>query len=87
MEMDRFSMKAVSVIDASFNLHNLLDDIAARRKPVLISGTDCNTVLLAAIDWIAINVTPNLFSVRRMPESIAEGMAESIDDCASELDC
>lgn len=86
MAIDRFSMKAVSVIDASINLHNLLDDIAAGPKPVLISGMDCNTVLLAAVDWIAISAMPNLFSVRGMPESIAEGMAETIDDCASELD-
>lgn len=50
MAMDRFSLKAVSVTDASINLHNLLDDIAAGRKPVLISDPDCNTVLLAAID-------------------------------------
>jgi PHD/YefM family antitoxin component YafN of YafNO toxin-antitoxin module len=53
---------------------------------VIISGKDSNAVLLAEDDWILINETLNLLSVPSMRESIAKGMTQSIEKCASELD-
>ena len=44
-----------------------------------------NAVLLAEDDWNAINETLHLLSVPGMRESILEGLQESIDSAATEL--
>ena len=56
------------------------------REPVMILGWESNAVLMSEADWIAINETLHLLSLPGMRESIAEGMRESIGDCASESD-
>jgi antitoxin YefM len=52
---------------------------------VVITGKRGNAVLLAEDDWNAINETLHLLSVPGMRESILEGMQESIDSAATEL--
>ena len=42
-------------------------------------------MLVSAEDWAAIQETLYLLSVPGMRESIKEGMAESVDECAKEL--
>jgi len=68
------------------NLHKLIEQVAVNREQVIILGRESNAVLISEADWIAINETLDLLSVPGMRESIAEGMRESIGDCASELD-
>ena len=78
-------MTTLNVTEARANLYKLIDDTSASHKPVVITGKRGNAVLLAEDDWNAINETLHLLSVPGMRESILEGMQESIDSAATEL--
>ena len=78
-------MTTLNVTEARANLYKLIDDTSASHEPVVITGKRGNAVLLAEDDWNAINETLHLLSVPGMRESIIEGMQESIDSAATEL--
>jgi len=78
-------VREVSVDDVGVNLHKLIEQVAVNRELVMILGRESNAVLISEGDWVAINETLDLLSVSGMRESIAEGMRQSIGDCASEL--
>ena len=78
-------MTTLNVTEARANLYKLIDDAAVNHEPVVITGKRGNAVLLAEDDWNAINETLHLLSVPGMRESILEGMQESIDSAATEL--
>jgi antitoxin YefM len=78
-------MRELSVKDVGVNLHKLIEQVTVTREPVMILGRESNAVLISEGDWVAVNETLDLLSVPGMRESIAEGMRESIGDCASEL--
>jgi len=75
----------LNVTEARANLYKLIDDTTASHEPVVITGKRGNAVLLAEDDWNAINETLHFLSVPGMRESILEGMQESIDSAATEL--
>ena len=79
-------MATLNATEARANLYKLIDDTAVNHEPVIITGKRGNAVLLAEDDWNAINETLHLLSVPGMRESIVDGMQETLDDCASELD-
>ena len=79
-------MATLNATEARANLYKLIDDAAANHEPVIIKGKRGNAVLLAEDDWNAINETLYLLSVPGMRESIVDGMQETLDDCANELD-
>lgn len=78
-------MITLNVTEARANLYKLIDDTTASHEPVVITGKRGNAVLLAEDDWNAINETLHLLSVPGMRESILEGMQETIDSAATEL--
>ncbi|MDA9999121.1 type II toxin-antitoxin system Phd/YefM family antitoxin [bacterium] len=78
-------MMTLNVTEARANLYKLIDDTTVSHEPVVITGKRGNAVLLAEDDWNAINETLHLLSVPGMRESILEGMQESIDSAATEL--
>ena len=78
-------MTTLNVTEARANLYKLIDDATVNHEPVVITGKRGNAVLLAEDDWNAINETLHLLSVQGMRESILEGMQESIDSAATEL--
>ena len=78
-------MTTVNVTEARANLYKLIDDTTVSHEPVVITGKRGNAVLLSEDDWNAINETLHLLSVPGMRESILEGMQESIDGAATEL--
>ena len=78
-------MTTLNVTEARANLYKLIDDAAVNHEPVVITGKRGNAVLLAEDDWNAINETLHLLSVPGMRESILEGMQESTDTAATEL--
>ena len=78
-------MTTLNVTEASANLYRLIDDTLANHELVVITGKRGNAVLLAEDDWNAINETLHLLSAPEMRESILEGMQESIDSAATEL--
>jgi PHD/YefM family antitoxin component YafN of YafNO toxin-antitoxin module len=59
--------------------------VSASREPVLIFGKRGNAVLVPEEDRRAIQETLYLLSVPGMRESIREGMATPVSECASEL--
>ena len=78
-------MTTLNVTEARANLYKLIDDTTVSHEPVVITGKRGNAVLLSEGDWNAINDTLHLLSVPGMRESILEGMQESIDGAATEL--
>ena len=78
-------MTTLNVTEARANLYKLIDDTTVNHEPVVITGKRGNAVLLAEDDWNAINETLHLLSVPGMRESILEGMQESSDSTATEL--
>ncbi len=79
-------MSSFTVSEARSNLYRLIDETADSHQPILITGKRNNAVLVSEADWAAIQETLYLLSVPGMRESIREGMAEPIDQCAKELD-
>ena len=80
------TMATLNATEARANLYKLIDDTAVNHEPVIITGKRGNAVLLAEDDWNAINETLYLLSVPGMRESIIDGMQETLDDCANQLD-
>ena len=78
-------MTTLNVTEARANLYKLIDDTTVSHEPVVITGKRGNAVLLSEDDWNAINETLHLLSVPGMRESILEGMQETIDGAATEL--
>lgn len=79
-------MQTLSASDARANLYRLLDQTAESHQPIIITGKRHDAVLLSAEDWQAIQETLYLLSIPGMRESIKEGMAEPVENCAEELD-
>ena len=80
------NMAILNATEARANLYKLIDETSVSHQPIVITGKRSNAVLLAEDDWKAINETLYLVSIPGMRESILEGMQESIDEAATELD-
>ena len=78
-------METVTVSGARGRLYRLLDEVAASREPVLIAGKRAKAVPVPEEDWRAIQETLYLLSAPGMRESILEGMATPVSECATEL--
>ena len=78
-------METVTVSGARERLYRLLDEVAASGEPVLIAGKRGNAVLVSEEDWRSIQETLYLLSIPGMRESIREGLATPVSECATEL--
>jgi prevent-host-death family protein len=78
-------MQSLTASEARANLYRLMDQTAESHQPITIAGKRHDAVLLSAEDWNAIQETLHLLAVPGMRESIKEGMAEPVDQCAKEL--
>lgn len=79
-------MTTLSASEARANLYRLMDETAESHRPIIISGKRNNAVLISAEDWSAIQETLFLLAIPGMRESIKEGMAEPVENCATDLD-
>ncbi len=79
-------MTTLSASEARANFYRLMDQAAESHQPIVISGKRSNAVLVSEEDWTAIQETLFLLSVPGMRESLMNGMAETTDSCATELD-
>ncbi|MDZ7789912.1 MAG: type II toxin-antitoxin system Phd/YefM family antitoxin [Xanthomonadales bacterium] len=79
-------MSAITASEARARLYRLIDETAESHQPLLITGKRNKAVLIAEEDWEAIQETLFLLSVPGMRESIREGMATPVDECAEDLD-
>lgn len=78
-------MDTISASKARAKLYELIDEAAVNHAPVTITGKRNNAVLVSAQDWAALQETLFLLSIPGMRESIREGLATPIDECATEL--
>ena len=76
-------MTTLTASEARANLYRLMDQAAESHQPITISGKRNDAVLISAEDWRAIQETLHLLAVPGMRESIKEGMAEPVSDCAT----
>lgn len=80
------SGKTLSASEARANLYRLLDEAASSHEPILITGKRSNGVLVSEDDWRSIEETLHLVSIPGMKESILEGGATPVEECANELE-
>lgn len=78
-------MQTLTATEARTNLYRLMDQAAESHEPINIAGKRNSVVLVASEDWQAIQETLYLLAVPGVRESIKEGMAQPLDDCATEL--
>ena len=79
-------MTTITATEARKKLYKLVDDVQTRHEPVQITGKRGSAVLVGEDDWRAVQETLYLVSIPGMRESILEGMATPVDECADELD-
>jgi prevent-host-death family protein len=78
-------MQTLTASEARANLYRLIDEAVESHQPIVISGKRNSAVLLSAEDWSAIQETLYLLAVPGMRESIKAGMAEPLEESATEL--
>lgn len=76
-------MDVLSATQARAKLYRLIDETANAHKPVLITGSRNNAVLIAQSDWNAIQETLYLMSIPGMAESIALSSKVAVEECFS----
>lgn len=79
-------MNTLTASEARANLYRLMDQAAESHQPIVISGKRSNAVLVSEEDWAAIQETLFLLSVPGLRESIRDGLTETAESCATELD-
>lgn len=79
-------MTVLTATEARSKLYNLIDEAAESHQPIVITSKRANAVLVSEDDWNAISETLHLVSIPGMRESIQKGMAQSLEDCETELD-
>lgn len=77
------AMTSITATEARKSLYKLVDEVSESHE---ITGKRGNAVLVSEGDWRAVQETLHLLSVPGMRDSIIEGMAETLDECSSELD-
>jgi prevent-host-death family protein len=79
-------MTTLTATEARKQLYSLLDDVSDSHEPIQITGKRNSAVLISETDWKAVQETLYLSSIPGMSESIKSGLAESVENCESELD-
>jgi len=77
-------MATYNVTEARAKLYSLVAQARSEREPITITGKHGNAVLVSEDDWRSIQETLHLLSIPGMRESIREGLAAPVDDCAED---
>jgi len=77
-------MTTLSASEARKRLFSLVDEVKDTHAPVQIVGKRGSAVLVSEDDWRSIQETLHLLSVPGMRESIREGLATPVEECAEE---
>ena len=76
----------IPIKEAQQQLQQSIDAMSQSHQPIAIAEQTSNAVLLSESDWASVaRETLYLLSVPGMRESIREGMATPIEECAREL--
>jgi antitoxin YefM len=76
----------IPVNEAQQQLQDLIDSVSQSHQPIIIAGQNSNAVLLSEADWASVQETLHLLSVPGMRESILEGLATPLEECARKLE-
>lgn len=79
-------MTILTASEARARLYRLIDEAAQTHAPILITSKRSNAILISEEDWNAIQETLYLSSIPGMRDSIREGLATPVEECAKELD-
>jgi len=79
-------MPTITATEARSKLYRLIDQAASSHEPIVITGKRANAVLISEDDWRAVQETLYLLSIPGMRESIREGLASPVEECAEDLD-
>lgn len=74
-------MLVINVTNARKDLYNLIQKVNENSEPVLITGKECNAVLISEGDWKSICETMRLKSIPGMEEPLMKGKKSSLSDC------
>lgn len=77
-------MHVINTTKARKELYNLIQEVNKNSEPVLITGKECNAVLISQNDWDSICETIQLKSVPGLEESLLKGKESSLSDCITE---
>ncbi|MGB7710090.1 MAG: type II toxin-antitoxin system Phd/YefM family antitoxin [Microcoleus sp.] len=76
----------IPIKEAQQQLQQSIDAMSQSHQPIAIAEQTSNAVLLSESDWASVaRETLYLLSVPGMRESIREGLATPIEECAREL--
>lgn len=76
----------IPVNEAQQKLQSLIDSVSQSHQPVMIAGQTSNAVLLSEAAWLSVQETLYLLSIPGMRESIREGLATPVEECAQALE-
>ncbi|RLA94260.1 MAG: type II toxin-antitoxin system prevent-host-death family antitoxin [Deltaproteobacteria bacterium] len=79
-------MSILTATEARAKLYRLIDEVHSSHEPIFIKGKRGSVVLISEDDWRAIQEILYLLSIPGMRESIREGLATPVEECADELD-
>jgi antitoxin YefM len=80
----RLGMKSISVDRAREELGRPVDQVVQSDAPIMIPGARANAVLVSDDQWRGVQETLYLLSIPGMRESILEGLAAPLEECADE---
>ena len=79
-------MPTLTATEARSKLYRLIDETASSHEPIVITGKRGSAVLISEDDWRAIQETLFLLNVPKMRESIQQGIATPLEECAEEIE-
>ncbi|MBN1316595.1 MAG: type II toxin-antitoxin system Phd/YefM family antitoxin [Anaerolineales bacterium] len=79
-------MTILTITEARSNLYRLVDETISSHEPIVITGKRGSAVLVSEEDWRSIQETLYLLNIPGMRESIRDGLAAPIEECAGALD-
>lgn len=71
----------MTTTQARSNLYRLIEQVSESHEPVVITGKQCNAVLISEEDWQAIQETLYLMSMPEVHQSIKTGLGMSVNEC------
>ncbi|OIO57939.1 MAG: antitoxin [Candidatus Marinimicrobia bacterium CG1_02_48_14] len=79
-------MTSITATEARKRLYSLVDEVSDSHEPIQIAGKRNSAVLISEEDWRSIQETLYLSGIPGVRESIVDGLATPVDECATELD-
>jgi len=76
----------INATNARKNIFNLIDSTADSGEIINIRGKRNNAVLISESDWLSIEETMYLLSIKGMRESIIEGLNTPVEECSDKLE-